>query len=137
MCIHTCMQVYLDSLLPQLVALAESDSSRARRVAAYEGLHSVALWLVGNMAQTSQQRECSSFVYCNLGVTRQRVFIDMCWMVLKQHECRCWNMWCGCTQCAMQCAVGACTMLCMTLTSQQYECRQMGAYEHGLCHSCL
>jgi hypothetical protein len=53
-----CMQVHLDSLLPQLVSLAESDSSRARRVAAYEGLHSIGLWLVGNMAQTSQQREC-------------------------------------------------------------------------------
>jgi hypothetical protein len=54
----SCMQVHLDSLLLQLVALAESDSSRARRVAAYEGLHSIALWLVGSMAQTSQQREC-------------------------------------------------------------------------------
>jgi hypothetical protein len=59
-----CMQVHLDSLLPQLVSLAESDSSRARRLAAYEGLHSIGLWLVGSTAQTSQQRECSISLYC-------------------------------------------------------------------------
>jgi hypothetical protein len=59
-----CVQVYLDSLLPQLVALAEGDGSRARRVAAYEALHSIALWLVGNMAQTSQQREFGHEAVC-------------------------------------------------------------------------
>lgn len=53
----TLLQVFLDAVLPQLVQLAESDSLRSRRVTAFEGLHSIALWLIGNIAQTSTQRK--------------------------------------------------------------------------------
>jgi hypothetical protein len=62
--------------LPQLVSLAEGDSSRARRVACYEGLHSIALWLVGNMAQTSQQCKCG-WLYVQDAQFRKRYCFEM------------------------------------------------------------
>ncbi|KAF8072467.1 hypothetical protein HT031_000126 [Scenedesmus sp. PABB004] len=48
-------EVFLDALLPQLVAVAEGGGPRARRVAAFEALHSVALWTIGHMAQGAAQ----------------------------------------------------------------------------------
>eukprot|EP00775_Hariotina_reticulata_P011743 gene11743-11888_t len=52
--------VYLDSVLPQLVLLAETDSRRSTRVAAVEALHSISLWMIGDLAQNSARLAADS-----------------------------------------------------------------------------
>lgn len=59
-CMHACMllpQVFLDGVLPQLLQLAGTDGRRSNRVAAIEALHSIALWMVGDVANSQARGE--------------------------------------------------------------------------------